>query len=36
MAKKKKLTFTSGSAHIHATRNNTIVTIADENGNVIS
>lgn len=36
MAKKKKLTFTNGCAHIHATRNNTIVTISDENGNVIS
>lgn len=36
MAKKKKLTFTSGCAHIHATRNNTIITISDENGNVIS
>lgn len=36
MAKKKKLTFTNGCAHIHATRNNTIITITDEQGNVIS
>lgn len=36
MAKKKKLSFTAGAAHIHATRNNTIITLADERGNVIS
>lgn len=36
MAKKKKLTFTSGIAHIHTTKNNTIITITDEQGNVIS
>lgn len=36
MAKKKKLTFTNGCAYIHTTRNNSIVTITDENGNVIS
>ncbi|MBU3830916.1 MAG: 30S ribosomal protein S11 [Candidatus Ureaplasma intestinipullorum] len=36
MAKKKKLTFTNGCAHIHTTRNNSIITISDEQGNVIS
>lgn len=36
MAKKKKLTFTNGCVHIHATQNNTIITIADEKGSVIS
>lgn len=37
-ARKKKIkrTFTKGVAHIHSTFNNTIVTIADENGNVIA
>jgi small subunit ribosomal protein S11 len=36
--KKKKMTFgiSSGVAHIQATFNNTIVTITDPNGNVIS
>jgi small subunit ribosomal protein S11 len=34
--KKKKLTFVNGVAHIHSTANNTIVSITDENGNVIS
>ena len=38
MATKKKqhLTFTKGIAHIHTTANNTIITISDLNGNVIS
>ena len=36
MAKKKKIGFTSGIAYIHSSMNNTIVTIADPNGNVIS
>ena len=36
MAKKKKLPFTNGCAHIHATKNNTIITITDEQGNAIS
>ena len=37
-ARKKKIkrSFTHGVAHIHATFNNTIVTISDEAGNVIS
>lgn len=34
--KKVKLSFTHGVAHIHATFNNTIVTITDEKGNVIA
>ena len=34
--KKIKRSFTKGVAHIHATFNNTIVTIADEQGNVLS
>ena len=34
--KKIKRSFTRGVAHIHSTFNNTIVTISDENGNVIS
>ena len=34
--KKVKRSFTRGVAHIHATFNNTIVTITDEAGNVIS
>ena len=33
--KKIKRTFSKGVAHIHATFNNTIVTITDEQGNVI-
>lgn len=38
VAKKKKIkrAFTKGLAHIHATFNNTIVTITDEQGNVIA
>ena len=37
-ARKRKIkrSFTKGVAHIHSTFNNTIVTIADEAGNVIS
>ena len=37
-ARKKKInrSFTKGVAHIHSTFNNTIVTISDEAGNVIS
>ena len=37
-ARKKKIkrSFTKGMAHIHSTFNNTIVTISDEQGNVIS
>ena len=37
-ARKKKIkrSFTQGVAHIHSTFNNTIVTISDEAGNVIS
>ena len=37
-ARKRKIkrSFTKGVAHIHSTFNNTIVTIADEQGNVIS
>ncbi len=37
-ARKKKIkrAFTKGVAHIHSTFNNTIVTISDEQGNVIS
>ncbi len=37
-ARKKKIkrSFTKGVAHIHSTFNNTIVTISDEKGNVIS
>jgi small subunit ribosomal protein S11 len=34
--KKKKLTSPNGVAHIHSTTNNTIVSIADENGNIIT
>lgn len=34
--KKIKRSYTKGVAHIHATFNNTIVTISDEQGNVIS
>ncbi|HHT67161.1 MAG TPA: 30S ribosomal protein S11 [Erysipelotrichaceae bacterium] len=34
--KKVKRTFTRGVAHIHATFNNTIVTICDEQGNVLT
>ncbi len=34
--KKVKRSYTRGVAHIHATFNNTIVTISDEQGNVIS
>ncbi len=37
-ARKKKIkrAFTKGMAHVHSTFNNTIVTISDEQGNVIS
>lgn len=37
-ARKKKIkrSYTKGVAHIHSTFNNTIVTIADEQGNVIA
>ena len=37
-ARKKKIkrSYTRGVAHIHATFNNTIVTISDEQGNVIA
>ena len=37
-ARKRKIkrSFTKGVAHIHSTFNNTIVTISDEQGNVIS
>ena len=34
--KKVKRTFTKGVVHIHATFNNTIVTVTDEKGNVIA
>ena len=34
--KKVKRSYTRGVAHIHATFNNTIVTISDEQGNVIA
>lgn len=34
--KKIKRAYTKGRAHIHSTFNNTIVTISDENGNVIA
>ena len=34
--RKKKLTFDAGAAHIHASFNNTIVTITDKAGNVIT
>ena len=34
--RKKKLTFDQGAAHIHASFNNTIVTITDKAGNAIS
>jgi ribosomal protein S11 len=34
--KKVKRNFTKGVAHIHSTFNNTIVTITDEQGNVIA
>ena len=34
--KKIKRSYTRGVAHIHATYNNTIVTISDEQGNVIA
>lgn len=34
--KKKKLASVNGMAHIHSTLNNTIVTISDNNGNVIA
>ena len=34
--KKIKRSFTKGVAHIHATFNNTIVTITDEKGNAIA
>ena len=35
-AKKKKLAVTSGTAHIQATFNNTIITITDKQGNVVT
>ena len=35
-AKKKTLGVTSGTAHIQATFNNTIITITDKQGNVVS
>ncbi len=37
-ARKKKIkrSFTKGMAHVHSTFNNTIITISDEQGNVIS
>ena len=34
--KKIKRTFTKGVAHIHATFNNTIVAISDEQGNILT
>ena len=34
--RRKKLTFDAGAAHIHASFNNTIVTITDKAGNVIT
>ena len=34
--RKIKRAFTKGVAHIHATFNNTIVTITDEHGNVLT
>jgi ribosomal protein S11 len=34
--KKKKLTFTTGVVNIHSTANNTIISVADENGNIIA
>ena len=34
--KKVKRAFTKGNAHIHSTFNNTIVTISDDQGNVIA
>ena len=34
--KKVKRSFTRGVAHIHATFNNTIVTICDEQGNALA
>ncbi len=36
MAKKKRLSFNNGIAHIHASANNTIVTITDEKGNALT
>lgn len=36
MAKKKRLAFNNGIAHIHASANNTIVTITDERGNALT
>ncbi|MCV3743629.1 30S ribosomal protein S11 [Ureaplasma sp. ES3154-GEN] len=36
MAKKKKLSFSNGIAHIHTTKNNTIISLTDEQGQVIS
>ncbi len=38
VARKKKIkrSYTKGIAHIHASNNNTIVTISDEQGNVIA
>lgn len=34
--KKKRLNFSRGIAHVHATANNTIIAISDLNGNVIA
>jgi small subunit ribosomal protein S11 len=34
--KKVKRAFTKGVAHVHATFNNTIITITDEQGNAIA
>lgn len=34
--KKIKRSFTKGVAHVHSTFNNTIVTITDDNGNVVA
>jgi small subunit ribosomal protein S11 len=33
--KKRKITNPNGIAHVHSTMNNTIVSISDEQGNVI-
>ena len=36
MAKKKKLSFTDGIVHIHASKNNTIISLSDVKGNIIT
>ncbi|MGP1608389.1 MAG: 30S ribosomal protein S11 [Clostridium sp.] len=36
VTRKKKITFDAGAAHIHASFNNTIVTITDKQGNAIA